>query len=134
MGDGRPKLDGVLETVLYYEDEAATERFYSEIMGMRLLAKEPGRDIFYRAGASVFLLFHAAATRVAGKLPPHGATGSIHTCFRVPPEDYEAWKVHLETSGVPVIREVRWPNGLSFYFQDPSGNLLEIANADIWPE
>ena len=34
---------------------------------------------------------------------------------------------------VPVLREVEWTNGTSFYFHDPDGNLLEICNADIWP-
>jgi catechol 2,3-dioxygenase-like lactoylglutathione lyase family enzyme len=49
-------------------------------------------------------------------------------------EDYEPWKRYLERRGVEILREVRWPRGLSFYFHDPDGNLLEIANADIWPE
>ena len=58
----------------------------------------------------------------------------MHTCFCVAAEDYEPWKRYLERRGVDILREVRWPRGLSFYFHDPDGNLLEIANADIWPE
>jgi hypothetical protein len=42
---------------------------------------------------------------------------------------------------VELLTEVDWPVGKStdsplgssFYFRDPSGNLLEIANADFWP-
>ena len=105
----------------------------SDVLGFRLLDKEPGRSLFYRAGASVFLLFDARRARSAGKLPPHGASGSIHTCFRVPPEAYEPWKAHLRARGVDLLREVTWPRGRSFYFEDPDGNLLELADADIWP-
>jgi len=133
MPPSRPKLTKVLETVLYYTDAAATERFYAEILGMRLLAREPGRSLFFRLGDSVFLLFNAAETLQGKTLPAHGATGSIHTCFQVPAEEYESWKSYLPSRGVPVIRETRWPEGLSFYFHDPDGNLLEIANCDIWP-
>ena len=62
----RPPLGGVLETVLYYDDQDAAERFYSDVLGMRLLGKEPGRSLFYRAGPSVYLLFDAKLTEVAG--------------------------------------------------------------------
>lgn len=130
-----PKLNGVLETVLYFEDQTRAERFYEEVMGMRRIGKQPGRSLFYRAGGSVFLLFSAEKTkRPGGKLPPHGASGSVHTCFRVSAEAYEPWKEHLESAGVELLEEVSWPRGLSFYFHDSEGNLLEIANADIWPE
>jgi hypothetical protein len=33
-----------------------------------------------------------------------------------------------------VVREVTRPKGRSFCFHDPHGNLLEIADADIWPD
>ena len=128
-----PPISGVLETVLYFSDQRASEAFYSGILGMRLLDREEGRSLFYRAGSSVFLLFRPGATRSDGKLPPHGAEGPIHVCFRVAAEDYPRWKEHLERQGVALLREVDWPNGRSFYFEDPDGNLLEIADADIWP-
>jgi catechol 2,3-dioxygenase-like lactoylglutathione lyase family enzyme len=124
----------VLETVLYYTDDARTEAFYRGVLGLRLLHREPDRSLFYRAGSSVFLLFRAEATRAGGSLPPHGAEGSVHTCFLAPAGEYDAWKAWLARHGVALLQEVEWPRGgLSFYFHDPDGNLLEIANADIWP-
>ena len=133
MNQAAPRIAGVLETVLYFEDQQRAERFYTELMGFRLLDREPGRSLFYRAGESVFLLFNAEETRLAAKLPGHGASGSIHTCFRVAPEAYEPWKSHLSQAGVALKGEIEWERGLSFYFDDTEGNLLEIANADIWP-
>jgi len=128
-----PRLQGVLETVLYFTETARTEAFYGELLGMRLLERDPDRHLFYRAGDSVFLLFRADATLRTESVPPHGARGAGHVCFRVQPDDYEAWKRRLSARGIVVLQQTRWPRGLSFYFHDPDGNVLEIANADIWP-
>ena len=133
MTSARPDLTGVLETVLYFTDQDRAERFYLDTLGMRLMAREPGRSLFLRAGSSVFLLFKAEETLKSGSLPPHGATGSIHTCFVVPEGEYDRWKSYLPSRGVPILNETRWPRGLSFYFHDTEGNLMEIANTDIWP-
>ncbi len=133
MAGGPPPMRGVLETVLYFRDQDRAERFYTEVMGMRLLDREPGRSLFFRAGDSVFLLFDPDRTAEGGRLPPHGARGSVHTCFRVPRRAYEAWKEHLRASGVELLQEIDWPRGRTFYFHDLEGNLLEIADADIWP-
>jgi catechol 2,3-dioxygenase-like lactoylglutathione lyase family enzyme len=131
----RPRVTGVLETVLYYTDVEATERFYSDVLGFRLLSKEAGRSLFYRAGTSVFLLFDARETLRGDHLPAHGSTGPVHTCFVAPPSDYEGWKAYLGEQGVPILQEVQWKVGvLSFYFPDPAGNVLEIANGDLWPK
>jgi len=132
-GGAAPRLSGVLETVLYFSEQERAEAFYSDVLGLRLLDKEPGRSLFYRAGSSVLLLFHPGATRSGGKLPAHGATGSIHVCFRAPPDVYESWKTHLRQNGVDILHEAEWPEARSFYFEDSEGNLLEIANADLWP-
>ena len=134
MSDSPPALTGVLETVLYFTDQDRAERFYTDVLGMRLLTKEPDRSLFFRAGRSVFLLFNAAQTAKGGTLPPHGGSGAIHTCFVVSEQKYGRWKVWLASRGVDILQEVAWTRGFSFYFHDPDGNLLEIANADIWPD
>ena len=130
-----PPVTGVLETVLYYKDQARTEHFYGETLGFRLVGKEAGRHLFFRAGSSVFLLFDAQATSQPGAaLPSHGASGSVHTCFVVSPQDYERWKEHLVLQSIPILQEAVWSQeGRSFYFRDPDNNLLEIANRDFWP-
>ena len=135
MSDARPAVTGVLETVLYVTDLDRSERFYSDVLGFRLLSREPGRSLFYRAGTSVLLLFNATVTlRPDLNPPPHGATGSVHTCFLATETDYERWKDYLRSRGVTILSELNWHPGRSFYFHDPDGNLLEIANRDIWPQ
>jgi catechol 2,3-dioxygenase-like lactoylglutathione lyase family enzyme len=119
--------------VLYFADQARAEEFYSGVLGLRLIDREPGRSLFYRAGSNMLLLFHAETTALGGTLPSHGAAGPIHTCFRVERERYEAWKSYLGQRGVTLVDERSWPRGRSFFFRDPDGNLLEIADADIWP-
>lgn len=130
---GPPRVSGVLETVLYFTDQERAARFYGGVLGFRLIDEEPGRSLFYRAGESVLLLFDAGRSREPGSLPAHGASGPIHTCFRVPPGALAAWRSHLAAQGVAVLKEVEWPRGRSIYFHDPDRNLLELADADIWP-
>ncbi len=126
-----PPLTGVLESILYCtsETEQDTRAFYEDVLGFRRVSKWA-----YRLGSQLLLLFNAEETREQDWPPPHGATGSGHICFTVPPEGYEAWKKHLEAQGVEVIEETDWSRGVfSFYFKDPAGNVLEISNGDMWP-
>lgn len=128
-----PRFSGVLETVVYASDLERVEPFYTETLGMRVVGKEPGRSLFLRAGGSVFLVFDPEATERSEGLPPHGARGPGHVCFLVDAGDYDRWKEHVAARGVEIVQEAEWTNGRSFYFRDPAGNLLEIADADIWP-
>jgi catechol 2,3-dioxygenase-like lactoylglutathione lyase family enzyme len=131
-----PELEGVLETVLYYapglHDEMAA--FYGEVMGFRSVGGSADHFLFYRAGGSVFLLFNTEAAARQDSPPPHGARGAGHVCFVVPEGAYGPWKRHLEGRGVAIEDELEWPRGgRSFYFRDPAGNALEIADRDVWP-
>lgn len=131
--DDPPRITGILETVLYVADLDRAERFYREVMALKLIGKEIDRHVFFRVGTGVLLLFHAARTRRSEHLPPHGADGEIHVCFTIPPAEYEAWKQRVLDHQVTIQKEITWPVGRSFYFRDPDGNLLELADADIWP-
>lgn len=128
------KLAGVLETVVYCttENEGETRRFYREVLG---LAPLRDRSVAHRLGSGVFLLFNADESSVQDSPPRHGAPDAhVHTCFVAAPGDYEAWKERLAARGVPITEEIEWPGGpRSFYFDDPAGNVLEIAEADMWP-
>jgi catechol 2,3-dioxygenase-like lactoylglutathione lyase family enzyme len=131
-----PALRQILETVLYYapEEEAEVERFYGELLGLRSIGRKKGRFLFFRLGAGVLLLFNREASLRQDSPPPHGASGPGHTCFVVESADYPRWKQRLAAAGVAVEDETRWPGGgRSFYFVDPAGNQLEIADRDIWP-
>ena len=127
----RPRLDRILETVLYFGpgEEEATERFYAEVLGLRRATSGA-----FRIGDGLLLLFDREAAVRKESPPPHGTTGAAHVGLVAAAEEYDAWREHLASQGIDAIQELTWENGLrSFYFHDPAGNVLEIAEGDMWP-
>jgi catechol 2,3-dioxygenase-like lactoylglutathione lyase family enzyme len=129
----------VLETSLYAVDLAAAERFYGDVLGLPVFARETGRHVFFRCGTAMLLVFDPArTTSVAGEvdgvpIPRHGALGAGHVCFRVPETDLPAWRERLTAARVLIEAEVPWPRGgTSLYVRDPAGNSVELAPGRIW--
>ncbi|MBX9588902.1 MAG: VOC family protein [Hyphomonadaceae bacterium] len=129
---------GILETVLYAKDLAATEMFYRDILGLEPFASISGRHLFYRCGNQVLLIFNPEATKVppspgALPVPPHGAQGPGHLCFRASAAEIDAWASRLRASNIVIEADFEWPGGgRSIYFRDPAGNCLEFAEPRIW--
>jgi len=128
-----PRILQVLETCLYVEDIPRARRFYQEVLGLVCVGEEARRHVFFRVGPGVLLLFRAQATRATTSVPPHGASGAGHVCLRIPSGSYEPWKRRLLGHGLAIEQETVRPRGRSFYFRDPDGNSLELAEEDIWP-
>ena len=131
--------NGVLETCVYADDLDEAERFYGGVLGLEAFAREPGRHVFFRCGAAVFLVFDPARTRTAAgqvggvPIPTHGAAGAGHVAFAVPASELPAWRSRLAELGVAVEAEVAWPRGgRSLYVRDPAGNSVELASPSIW--
>ncbi len=132
---------GILETVLYARDLGAIEEFYRRALGLEPHAKAEGRQVFYRVGDQMLLIFNPLVTTkppaedAALPVPPHGADGEGHVCFRASADEISSWRAHLEAAGVPIEADFAWPGGgRSIYFRDPAGNCLEFAEPRIWSE
>jgi catechol 2,3-dioxygenase-like lactoylglutathione lyase family enzyme len=132
------KPAGILETVLYARDLGATEAFYRDVLGLEPFQSVAGRHLFYRCGDQVLLIFNPAATEIppapdALPVPPHGARGPGHICFRASAAEIDGWVQRLTAKGVPIEADFEWPRGgRSIYFRDPAGNCLEFAEPRIW--
>ncbi len=134
-----PRLDGILETAVYVDDMEAAHVFYEDVLGLtRMVAGE--RLYAYDAGpAQTLLVFWRGHTgedvpTPGGRVPGHHSEGPSHFAFRIAPDQIEAWRRHLTDNGVEVTSEVVWPaGGKSLYFNDPDGNVLELASAPLWP-
>jgi catechol 2,3-dioxygenase-like lactoylglutathione lyase family enzyme len=133
----QPSLAGILETALCYDrgQRGEMERLYGEVLGLPVVSRW-GDGTSLRLGSGVLLLFEREG--LASRDEPvadHGTTGPGHVCLVAASGDYEAWKGRIREAGVETTHEQEWPGGgRSFYFKDPAGNLLEIADRDIWPE
>lgn len=126
----------MLETVLYCAagERADVESFYAELLGLPAVARWDDGTA-YRVGPGVLLVFDRdRLDRRQGPIAAHGTSGPGHACLLATEPDYERWRSRLEAAGVEVTHEHEWSRGTrSFYFNDPAGNLLEIANGDLWP-
>ena len=132
------KAGAILETVLYARDLDAVEDFYENVLGLEKISRNPDRQVFFRCGQSMLLVFNPDETvkgAEAGDLPvpAHGASGAGHVCFRASRSELDQWAEHLSVAGVGIECAFEWPQGgRSIYFRDPAGNSVEFAEARIW--
>jgi catechol 2,3-dioxygenase-like lactoylglutathione lyase family enzyme len=51
-------ISRVLEACLYATNLDAAERFYVDVLGLERYSAMPGRHVFFRCGAGMFLVFN----------------------------------------------------------------------------
>ncbi len=120
---------------MYADDLDAAEFFYGSILGLEVHSRNRGRDVFFRCGRAMFLVFNPEETSKIGRVPvpTHGSVGPGHVAFQIGAAEVEAWKEHLAQNGVALETDFSWPGGgRSLYFRDPAGNSVELATARVW--
>jgi catechol 2,3-dioxygenase-like lactoylglutathione lyase family enzyme len=115
--------------VLTVRDVAETLAFYEKVLGMTPVTFGEGRVAlkFGNQKINLHALGHEFEPKAANAAP-----GTADLCFVTPVALPKAMS-HVESCGVeiidgPVPRSGAMGPLLSFYFRDPSGNLIEMAN------
>ena len=141
-GLGRPRMRIVDHITIPVHDLAVARRFYCEVLGASYLMtvddetlKEHGRPpaANYGEGSHHISVLLDGETRIdlffqrSGQ--PSPGLGHPHYAFRVPAGEMLKWKSRLESRGVPTEGPLQLgpPGQASLYFNDPSGNHLELV-------
>ncbi len=127
-------LETIVETSLYSDNLAAMETFYTEVLNLSVITKEPDRHVFFTVGrGSVLLIFKPESTQHGHHLPAHGTIGAGHVAFGVPADLLNSWRTRLTRRGIAIEKEQSWPRGgHSIYFRDPAGNSVELITPHVW--
>jgi catechol 2,3-dioxygenase-like lactoylglutathione lyase family enzyme len=133
-----PRLNAVLETSLYVDDLERAGRFYEDVLGLPVLTSDARFRAYDVGTRSVLLLFQRGSTLdtvrlPGGTIPPHDGHGPLHIAFAIDADGQATWEQRLEEAGVAIEGRTEWPRGgLSLYFRDPDGHLLELATPGLW--
>ncbi len=139
---GRPRLACLDHVTIPVLDLDVARRFYCEVLGAAYFMtvddetfKKHGRPPAPNGGegAHHVSLFLGGVTRIdlfkQREGQPRPAAGHPHFAFRVSPRAMMKWKRRLEAHHVPTDGPLQLgpPGQASLYFNDPSGNHLEIV-------
>jgi catechol 2,3-dioxygenase-like lactoylglutathione lyase family enzyme len=133
-----PTLHRILETALYVADLERAAAFYSDVLGLPCIHEDHRMRAYDVGGNGVLLLFPEGQSlqpieTPGGPIPPHDGSGPMHVAFSVSADELEAWQRHLAAAGVALEGRTQWRRGgVSVYFRDPDGHLLEIATPGLW--
>jgi len=123
------QLKGIGHVLLRVLDLHRSRKFYSDVLGFRVLEEDPehgGTFMALEGQSHAIDLFPVTDAEAAERQMP-GVRGLGHIAFRV--ESEAALKdayATLREHGVEIVRTIDHVSQKSIYFHDPDGNVLEI--------
>lgn len=133
-----PQLAHILETALYVDDLERAAQFYVQVLELTPLYRDNRLQALSVGDRSVLLLFKRGASLETahlpgGTIPPHDGHGPLHVAFAIAANELAQWEERLARHEIAIEGRTSWPRGgLSLYFRDPDGHLLELATPGLW--
>jgi catechol 2,3-dioxygenase-like lactoylglutathione lyase family enzyme len=135
MHQPRRVIQGLGEIALRVHDLDAMQRFYAEVVGLKLLKRFEHAAFFriaegYGGHTQVLALFDRSAEPGYAGLSRETTTVD-HLAFEIGLADFEAEKSRLGQRGLAVrTAEHAWVGWRSLYFEDPEGHTVELVCYD----
>ena len=117
-----PATSGLHHVALYVEDMAACERFYIDLMGMKVEWRPDDANVYLSSGSDNLALHHTEK-----KIDGRQRLDHIGFIMRQP-GDVDAWYDFLKQHDVCMRTEPRTQRdgARSFYCEDPAGTVVQI--------
>ena len=127
-----PQVYGHHHLAIQVKDLARAERFYVDVLGLRVTKRWPFEDgregersIWLSVGSGEEFLALEACD--ADRLPtpfrdPHGGLHLLS--LRIKPDERKDWEKKLGLLGVEIVHRTRW----TIYVRDPEGNRLGLSH------
>ena len=115
---------GLRHVALNVKEIEACERFYTELLGMRVEWR-PDADNVYLTGGNDNLALHRASAAV----DPKAVQRLDHIGFAVDEiGEVDEWFAFLKSEGVAIVKEPKThrDGARSFYCRDPGGNIVQL--------
>lgn len=131
---------GVSELVIEAKDLAASERFYTQALGLPVVLRWEGEEWAARGREAVWVQ-SGEQTRIGLWKPAVGISGArpgihVHFALTVAEEDYDAMVAQVRAHGVHVDEvyfgdDPKAPGMRSAYMEDPDEHRVEIWTRDV---
>jgi catechol 2,3-dioxygenase-like lactoylglutathione lyase family enzyme len=127
-----PPIAGLLEAAVYVDDLERAVAFYRSVLGFPVIFEDSRLVALAVPGPAVLLLCRRGAS--AGlAVSAHDAAGAQHLAFAIAASTLPSWEHRLADHGLSIEDRRHWPRGgVSLYFRDPDGHLLELATPGVW--
>jgi len=132
------KVNGILESALYFEDLEKAVAFYMDLFEFEILVSSERLVALNVAGRQVLLLFKKDSSLNdielpgGGIIPPHNGSGPVHIAFSIDAGSQENWESVLKEKDIHIESVVQFNDGHSIYFRDTDNHLIELATPGIW--
>lgn len=124
--------DGVHHLALQVTDLPAAERFYRDVLGLRMLRRWPRADgageraVWLDLGRGGFLALEAVPPE-ARVVDMQGQPGYFLLALRIPPSTRAAWIRRLAAAGHPIFQATDF----TIYVRDPEGNRVGLSHFPV---
>jgi len=137
-----PKLEQIVETILYTDDAPRLAQWYKDVMGLEPFMESKRAAMFALPNSTLLLLFDRNEVTEdkecpgEGVIPKHGCPTGLgqHIAFGCGGLDEIAeWEAHFKAKQVPIIATMDWKQGgRSLYVKDSEGHVIEVITRGVW--